>query len=180
MEVESFEVLATSHPCSYDFGEGRALAFTFDNILLVDSNTNELNSHGFIKYVIKAKNSLQLGEEIRNTAHIYFDFNPAIVTNTTKNIVAWPASVNSEESNRHLSIQPNPSNGDFVLSLSDLNAGQYSLEIMDLSGRLCISESIYHKGKSAHYPYDLNLNQGTYFLLLRNERATLAKRIVIQ
>ena len=33
------------------------------------------------------KNDLPEGTIIENTAHIYFDFNPPIITNTTKNIL---------------------------------------------------------------------------------------------
>jgi uncharacterized repeat protein (TIGR01451 family) len=60
---------------------GPALMFTFDNINLVDSLTNELGSQGFIKFKIAPFDSLPNGTEIHNDADIYFDYNDPILTN---------------------------------------------------------------------------------------------------
>ena len=59
--------------------------FNFDNILLPDSIVNEPGSHGYVKYGIKANAGLADFTAVQNTANIYFDFNPAIITNTTSN-----------------------------------------------------------------------------------------------
>src|SRR3712207_6939178 len=37
-----------------------------------------------VVYKIKAKPALSYGTQFKNTAHIYFDFNPAIVTNRSE------------------------------------------------------------------------------------------------
>ena len=42
-------------------------------------------SHGFITYRIQPKTGLADSTELKNTAFIYFDFNPAIQTNYTLN-----------------------------------------------------------------------------------------------
>ena len=76
-----------SHPyeVSLDLESGR-VEFIFDNILLPDSTTNEIESQGFIKYRINHKEDLVNNTFIENTASIYFDSNPPIVTNTVYNI----------------------------------------------------------------------------------------------
>jgi len=61
--------------------------FSFKNILLPDSTTNEPLSHGFVSYKINQKEGLPENTTIENTAYIYFDFNPPIVTNTTNNLL---------------------------------------------------------------------------------------------
>ena len=81
----SFEILGFSDSVKTELKESGELIFTFDNIMLPDSNINEPESHGFIKYSISPKNTLFPGQTIKNTANIYFDFNPAIITNTTFN-----------------------------------------------------------------------------------------------
>jgi len=61
--------------------------FSFKNILLPDSTTNEPLSHGFVSYKINPKIGLTENTTIENTASIYFDFNPPIVTNTIQNVM---------------------------------------------------------------------------------------------
>ncbi len=69
------------------------LEFTFENILLPDSTTNEPESHGFVMFRIGLNDDLPHGTEIRNSAAIYFDYNQPIVTNETLNTVRWPDPV---------------------------------------------------------------------------------------
>jgi hypothetical protein len=51
--------------------------------MLPDSGTNEVASHGYIIYRIRTKADVAAGSLIENTANIFFDENPAVVTNTT-------------------------------------------------------------------------------------------------
>ena len=62
--------------------ETRIATFLFEDIYLADSFVNEPASHGFVKYRIIANDGLSEATEINNTANIFFDSNPAIVTNT--------------------------------------------------------------------------------------------------
>lgn len=64
---------------------GRKLTWYFDNIELTPKLQNETQSKGYVQYTLKLNTNLPLGTQIKNTAYIYFDANPAIVTNTTKN-----------------------------------------------------------------------------------------------
>ncbi len=87
LNVESLELGASSH--SYQISlqtikSGKTfIRWQFDNILLPDSNINELRSHGFVQYRISPKPGLALGSKVRNHAEIYFDFNPPVITNQT-------------------------------------------------------------------------------------------------
>ena len=84
----SIEMLSSSHSYSHSLSQQGVIRWTFDNILLPDSTTNEPLSHGFIKYRIKPKNNLVIGDIIYNTANIYFDYNEPVITNTTVTRVA--------------------------------------------------------------------------------------------
>lgn len=83
-DLSTLEFGASSHPYKVELsGEGIAvLKFTFDNILLPDSFTNEPESHGFLNFKISPNSQLPLGTIIENIADIYFDFNESIRTNT--------------------------------------------------------------------------------------------------
>lgn len=84
LDFNSFEPQFASHDMNTTFNtETGAIEFAFYDINLPDSTANEEESHGFLVYNIKPKLDLEAGTLIENTAHIYFDNNPAVVTNTT-------------------------------------------------------------------------------------------------
>ena len=64
--------------------DGRA-KFVFDNIWLPDSTADLEASQGEVFFNIDLLAGLSPGDVIENTAEIYFDSNPAVVTNTTGN-----------------------------------------------------------------------------------------------
>jgi fimbrial isopeptide formation D2 family protein len=81
LDVSTIQLLDNSHTCVTQV-VGDAVLFAFTNINLPDSFSNEPGSHGYITYRVKVKNNLAAGFTINNTAHIYFDYNTAVVTNT--------------------------------------------------------------------------------------------------
>ncbi|MBS1612140.1 MAG: T9SS type A sorting domain-containing protein [Bacteroidetes bacterium] len=122
VDPASFEFGGASHqPCRYEVSGTGILTFTFDPIYLVDSATNEEASKGYVNYSIKKKASTQVGEVIQNTAHIYFDYNPAIVTNTTENEVTTLVSIRDIKASAKLNakVYPNPFTEDAVIETSD-------------------------------------------------------------
>lgn len=82
LDLHTFNVVASSHPVLVDYPTDGQLFFRFIDIQLPDTSVNKLDAQGFVKYTIKAKEDLPLESKIYNTAHILFDFNTAIVTNT--------------------------------------------------------------------------------------------------
>ncbi len=87
LNITSIEIQMTSHACNITVENDSILVFTFNNINLPDSTTDEIASHGFIKYTIKLLPNLPFETKIQNTAAIYFDFNAPIITNTTTNTI---------------------------------------------------------------------------------------------
>ncbi len=89
-DYNSIEMIGTSHPYQLTINNGKYCTWTFKNILLPDSNRNEPLSHGYISYRIKPKTGLVLGDTIRNSASIYFDFNAPVKTNEQLTIIRAP------------------------------------------------------------------------------------------
>jgi uncharacterized repeat protein (TIGR01451 family) len=87
LNPETFDMGPASHTYRLDMQTTRTgktfLKWTFNNILLPDSNVNELRSHGFIQFRISPKDGIALGSQVRNESEIYFDYNPAVITNQT-------------------------------------------------------------------------------------------------
>lgn len=144
LNLETFELLGSSHPCSIDFLAGDVARFSFLNIMLPDSNSNEPASHGWFKYRIKKKASTTWGDQVLNTAHIYFDFNPAIVTNTTVNTYAfYLTNIKTQGLSRQINLYPNPASG--VLYLRESNGEKIEqIEIMDALGKTILQKNVSH------------------------------------
>ncbi len=92
-----------------------ALHFIFDNILLPDSNTDNLGSNGYIQYEASLRNGFSDKDTVFNTAHIFFDYQSAIITNTVENSfdTAGQTYIPPGKDFSHLiTLYPNPSIGE--------------------------------------------------------------------
>lgn len=78
----SLEVIATTHPFVLEVEADGEAVFTFENINLPDSGTDQLGSQGHVVLRMALEEGLPSGTLITNTAGIYFDNNPAVTTNT--------------------------------------------------------------------------------------------------
>lgn len=88
LDLNTLHIVGNSHPVWIEAAEGNTVKFHFDSILLPDSTTNEEASHGYVVFEIDPiSDSLPHNTVISNKAEIYFDFNPAIVTNTCSNTI---------------------------------------------------------------------------------------------
>jgi uncharacterized repeat protein (TIGR01451 family) len=84
VDLSTFELVANSHSVMTVLDEDeRRVVFYFNNIMLPDSATDEPGSNGLVSYRVSLADPLPTGTQIHNTASIYFDNNPAVITNTT-------------------------------------------------------------------------------------------------
>lgn len=84
-DLDIFSVIpgASSHNYSFRMYGPRILEWTFNEIMLPDSTTDEPGSNGFVAFKVQQKRDLQNGTVLSNSSSIYFDFNDPIITNTT-------------------------------------------------------------------------------------------------
>ena len=87
LDPATLQVIDASHNYQISIDGPGYVEFSFPNILLVDSATNEPGSNAHIEYTIKRRSGLPNGTQLDNTAHIYFDFNDPIVTNTVSSVI---------------------------------------------------------------------------------------------
>lgn len=86
LDLSTFRYIASSHESVLStYLKGNHLTFEFRNIFLPDSTTNFDESQGYVMYSIRANEDIDEETVIDNTAHIFFDYNPAVITNTTEN-----------------------------------------------------------------------------------------------
>ena len=116
LDLTTFRVLNSSFPVLTSI-DGRNIEFSFRDIYLPDSTNNEPGSHGFVTYEIETLSNLLEEQAIENEAHIYFDFNPPIVTNTTKNTMVsmYPEILSVSNKNLDVRLKPNPAQNYFEI-----------------------------------------------------------------
>lgn len=109
LDLSSFRLLASSHPCTWEILPGKVLEVTFNNINLPDSISDEPGSHGFVHFSIRPTNAFPVGHAINNHADIYFDYNEPIRTNDALSQVVYflPGGSLPPETNA-ISVRPNP------------------------------------------------------------------------
>ncbi len=132
LNIETFHLLASSHPCTYTIsgepGSKTNISFNFTDILLPNDDVNELGSNGFVKFRIEPKQGLSDFTQVNNDAYIYFDFNPPIITNmVSTTFVSTLNNIVNSEADYH--IYPNPSDGIINIESPHLiSVSLYSIE----------------------------------------------------
>lgn len=164
----------SSHPCTFNVYGNGILEWTFNNILLPDSNVNEPASHGYVTFSVmqKALTTGDYGTHITNEAAIYFDFNPPVITNTT-DLIFWdlPIIITHKPENitidNIVKIYPNPAtdilNIESTLLIEELN-------VIDITGKKVIIENNIDKTASIDIQ---TLNAGMYFIHITDENGSV-------
>ena len=137
---------ASSHPYQFNMLEGNVLKFSFDNIMLPDSNVNEPASNGYFKFKVKQKNDNPLGTEILNSAAIYFDFNEPVITNTVYHTIVDHVVVVSTDdfptkNGIAPSVYPNPAGAYLTVDLNQNESIRGQWQLMDYAGSVLQSQS---------------------------------------
>jgi uncharacterized repeat protein (TIGR01451 family) len=150
---------------------GNELTWEFDGINLPPSIPNSQIGHGFITFQIKPKAGYAIGDIIPNTAEIYFDFNPAIITNTTTTEFVETLS-NTDVTFSNLNYHPNPVKNSLTVSN---NYVIDSVEITSVLGQQMLSQKV----NNLQTDIDLSeLSKGIYFAKVTSEGQEKTVKIV--
>ncbi len=171
LNIFSVVPTAASHPYTFRIYGQRVLEWTFNNILLPDSNINEPASKGFATFTVNQNPDLMKGTRIYNKADIYFDYNLPITTNETNHTIDFiqtvlPAAINSysKPKDATIYIYPNPvTNEATLIAPSELIGETYTLINF-------LGQSI-NSGKITQQESKINLSafpKGVYLLKIGN------------
>ncbi len=178
-DLETFEVIASSHTLETSFGTSGEVRFLFEDILLPDSTTNESESHGFVRYRIKPKALVADKSVVKNTAYIYFDYNPAVVTNTTSNTLVEDLSSYDCKAlgfeplvEKEHYVYPNPSTGVLNVKVE----GVQKIEVLNLSG-----QHLYSKDVVGQEEIQINLESehGIYLVKMHRADSVIVEKVLI-
>ncbi len=106
LDAETVEILSTSHTLTdFQILPGGQMIWTFDGINLADATSDELGSRGEVRFRIRPKSSAGEGSVILNSAAIYFDVNPPVLTATTTNTLRLLPDPAAAFTSRHSDTQ---------------------------------------------------------------------------
>ena len=172
----SIQPSISSHDYFMEMQPGGLVKFTFPNILLPDSTTNEPASHGFVKFNIDQVPDNPVNTVIKNSAEIYFDFNAPIVTNTVFHTIGEDfieiqkfTSV-YEELEIELALYPNPWVQEATLILKGMDLPGAMLQVYTQDGRFAHQQEIQNNLTRIHRNA---LNPGLYYFRIVQGRRTI-------
>ena len=161
LDETSIIMIKSSH--NYELNRvGNNLNWNFNGIELPPSVANTQIGHGNIVFKIKPKSGYSIGDIIPNTADIFFDFNPAIVTNTFNTEFVSTLAVNDFDMTE-LAIYPNPVQNSLKITNTSLLD---SVSIFSVLGQEVINKKV--NGLQT----EINttpLSNGIYFVKISSE-----------
>ncbi len=113
--------------------EHRVLRFMFTNILLPDSNANEAASHGFVSFRIKPRQPVLPGTIIENTANIFFDYNPPVITEPSVLTAEFGTGIMKNSQFSVMELFPNPT--DHFVTINAKNVSISKVEVYGIDGK---------------------------------------------
>ena len=172
LDWTSLRVMESSHSLATTIDSSGQVCFSFRNIYLPDSTTDEPGSNGYVIYRINALPTIADFTRIENTAYIVFDLNPAVITNTTYNMMVTqiPLWVKGDISAKaDVTVFPNPfrESARFIFPNDDRNITRF--DVFDVTGRCVYTRNVsdgdvvlLNNGLSAGiYQYRLSNTNGT-------------------
>jgi uncharacterized repeat protein (TIGR01451 family) len=200
LDLSTLQVGAVSHAYKMTVtGKGRpVLTFTFDNIMLPDSNANEPKSHGRIQFGIKPKAGLPERTRIENFADIFFDYNEPVRTNTTLNTIydVPPVVVEAVRLDRSIAqgvptgvepvlaslvrVFPNPTTGKVAVVMPDGFGASVQIGVYDALGRAVCTRSVtLPAAGEQNVELDLSTQPaGVFVLKLQTPRGVVTRRVI--
>ncbi len=169
VDPSTLKIQGASHMMTPEWLAPGVVRFDFNNIFLPDSFTDEAGSQGSVSFKINLRPALAVGTQIKNKGYIYFDSNPAIVTNATLNTIYGSLQTSATVLAGQLSIYPNPAEN--ALYIETEKAA--SISIIDMSGRTVASMEI-SKGTAT---IDISKLVGGLYIIkaISNDNVTSAK-----
>lgn len=168
LDETSVKMMHASHPYLLS-RTGNTLIWNLNGIALAPSGK------GLVSFQIKPKAGYAVGDIIPNKASIYFDFNPAIVTNTFNTEFVTTMSI-SEFNGAEFVAYPNPTKG--LINFASKNTSTIqTISITDISGKTILKQNF----ASTNATMDIaHLMSGIYFLAVESNDQKSVIKVVKQ
>jgi subtilisin-like proprotein convertase family protein len=180
LDESTLEMVSSSHNSIMD-RITNTVNWKFNNIQLPPSDPNSNVGKGYIMYKIKPKAGYAIGDIIPNTAAIYFDTNPAVITNTFETEFVTQLST-PEYTKNTVTLYPNPTKGILYLSVGNsyLDFQELKLKIVNALGQ--VIDQIMVRNSNEEITTKNWGGSGLYFVQILNEQGEVLdiKKIILE
>jgi uncharacterized repeat protein (TIGR01451 family) len=175
LNPESLRMLDSSHSFVLERVNNQ-LIWRFDDIFLVPQIVDENASIGFVHFKIKPYPGIEVGDIISNTADIYFDYNPVIVTNTFYTEFVEQLSVSTLETT-HFQLYPNQAK-EIMYIQSTSTETLSSIRLFNMLGKEVLQ--LNHIHSTATQVNLSGLPSGIYLMELTSEHGTTTTKKLVK
>lgn len=181
LKLGTVRYIGSSHSCTWSLGQGGVLRIMFRNIRLPHRDANALRSQGFIIFRIVPQPTLNDGTFIPNEAHITFDFNQPIKTNTAITVIGNANGLPAEATTVAWNLYPNPADQRVTLAATLPTAGPVQVQLLDPLGRTLRRLTASAPGGAFRQELDLtDVAPGLYIVRLSAPDGTTATRRLVR
>jgi len=174
LDWNTFQPITASHAYHTNRSDN-VVNFMFNNIQLPFEDADAAGSNGFVTFRIKPVADIELGDNMSETAYIYFDFNEAIVTNTVTTTVGALGTGGFTKANPVL--YPNPASGVVNLKVNGSLSANASVTITDVLGKTVMSVPLKYENAAVDIS---GLTGGVYFVTLQNDATQSTQKLIIK
>ena len=177
LDENSIRMISSSHNYIMERVNNH-MVWKFNYINLVSHLQNEELSKGYVTFKIKVKPGFTIGTIIPSVAEIYFDSNPAIVTNTFNTEFVTTLGIANFGSN-NLMLFPNPASNSVQINLQNTSETIDTILINDVLGKNI--RTITNVSSNQNTINVADLSQGVYLVTITTENnLKIVKKLVIE
>jgi uncharacterized repeat protein (TIGR01451 family) len=178
LDETSIKMVDASHDYILDRLDAN-LTWRFNNIQLPPSVENTNTGKGYITFKVKPKAGYATGDIIPNTAGIYFDFNPVIITNTFLTEFVELLAVNEFENNDFI-FYPNPVNDILNVMVKNSTNSIDVIDVYDILGKTMMHKKVTTSLQTQSIDCS-QLSKGIYFIEVTTaKQLKVIKKIIVE
>lgn len=177
LDWSTIKKIKSSHDMIFDLNQFGVLTFRFLDINLPDTSISFIESQGFLSFEVELKDSLESGTIIENTGYIYFDYNPAIVTNTVRHILVEFEEIEPFTDEGDVLIYPNPSSGSVTIYYNSETTLMKDILITNYLGSVVLAYNNINSNKFS-IPAK-SLHRGVFLVICKTDDGQKVKRLII-
>lgn len=173
LDEASANMITASHNYVLD-RVGGFMNWTFKNIMLPPASQTATGAQGYVQFRVKPKPGFVVNDVILAQASIFFDFNPAIITNEFS--TTFVAQLQADDfQTAELAFYPNPTNSNVNVSVK--NGSIAEISVYDISGKKIMTKT---SGMSVDVIDLSGATSGMYFLEVSTDTNEKFTRKVIK
>ncbi|WP_165903726.1 sigma-70 family RNA polymerase sigma factor [Hymenobacter gummosus] len=181
LQLGSLQLIAQSHNCTWMLSHTGVLTMCFADAKLPPRSINVIASQGFVRFRVLPMSTLQPGAIIPSCAHITFDYNDPLRTNTATTTVLLPTASRPGQLATAWSAYPNPATEQLTVTAELPADTPVTVKLRDALGRLVREQQQVVPADGLRQTLDVRaLPAGLYHLQLRTAAGLLGSRGILR